>query len=333
MNTQNMPENKKIKFILQFIFIFICLSFIVRYFAANKNEFLLIKNISIVNALSLTVLFILTNLTASYKMLLILKNLGLKEIKFSKWFKIFAASRFINFHVTQGANLYRIAILKKYYNFSYPKGISMAIYFTWLEIVMILTATLIYTKLFTNDVDTAIVNIQNLLFLGIILILVLPFLINRLFKIYNPQNKHLAWVKEKLVDIVGSIMLQIRNHQLIKNFTLLSIVSYFLCFAIVYLCFASINIHLRPSQIGMFTATLILSRTVYILPGNLGLAELICGALSQYMGTTLGSGVLVASLFRIMDYLIIAVLSIIFGKSLAFSHKTQKTDQHPRETQ
>lgn len=80
--------------------------------------------------------------------------------------------------------------------------------------------------------------------------------------------------------------------------------------------FKALDLTLSHGQIFLFTVTLLVSRSVNIVPGNLGISEWLCGYLSLAMGGELGRGIMISGILRLIDYLLINTLGIIFIKDL-----------------
>ena len=87
----------------------------------------------------------------------------------------------------------------------------------------------------------------------------------------------------------------------------MTLISFTFYVGATYVSFLAIHIQTDVVKSALFTLTLILSRTINIIPGNIGLTELICGCMSQSLGETLGSGVIVSGIFRVIEYVTMAV--------------------------
>ena len=80
--------------------------------------------------------------------------------------------------------------------------------------------------------------------------------------------------------------------------------------------FKALNLTLSHGQIFLFTVTLLVSRIVNIVPGNLGISEWLCGYVSLALGGELGRGIMMSGILRLVDYCLMNALGIIFIKDL-----------------
>ena len=89
----------------------------------------------------------------------------------------------------------------------------------------------------------------------------------------------------------------------------------------VYVCFYAIRNPLNLFQTLLFTIVLFLSRSVNLTPGNIGLTELICGYFSQYLGATVGSGIIVSGIIRIVEYIMLGLGTLCFHRTVNLSRE------------
>jgi len=125
----------------------------------------------------------------------------------------------------------------------------------------------------------------------------------------------MVWLYDRLNLYIRSITGCIKDFKLMKKLIAISIVWFCLYFIWVDICFQSIQISVNLTFLSVFTAALLLSGTFNIVPGNLGLREIICGYLSQSMGLSLSDGIIASSIMRAAEYLTVTVLGVIFAKT------------------
>jgi len=128
-NKTVLPQRSTLFRFVQYTVISVFLFLIVRHLFNYSEELSHIQDISISEIAMLVVLLFGIYLITSEKMLLILKGMNSQEIQRGEWFKIFCISIFINFHITQGANIYRSLKLKSKFNYPYTDTIGLAGFF------------------------------------------------------------------------------------------------------------------------------------------------------------------------------------------------------------
>lgn len=312
---------------IQFSIFLLSAYFIVKYFAGHREDLALIKSIQAGHIFTLAGILLAINLIAGYKLLLVLRSLDLKGVHFYSWLKIFIISRFINFHISQGANLYRIVKLKQSFGFPYTKTISMTVFFSWLEIILNLTFSYIIIYFLQRQLNPEYTSALNIILLSIGILLISPVILKNILKLFPAPLQALTWIKSKLGDLTSNLSRQMHNLRLLAQYTALTIVMFILFIAAIYISFYSIDIRLNLIQTTLFTLILLLTRLINLTPGNIGLTEVVCGYFSQYLGATMGSGVIVSGIIRIIEYLFLGILTLIFNRTFL----TGKSEQERSE--
>ena len=104
-------------------------------------------------------------------------------------------------------------------------------------------------------------------------------------------------------------MRHVGHRKLLINFFLLGFLSYALHLASMYVCFHALGLPVNFPTLVVFTVTVLILRSFNIIPGNLGLTELVCGFLSQWMGGSFGDWAMVSGVSRVILYITIGLLS------------------------
>lgn len=300
--------------LISVIVIITCVTLITVYFLQHRDEFLLIKNFSLIHIVLILGILAVNNAIHSYRTLIILRNMGLETIRTFQWLRIFTISRFINFYVTQGANLYRIAKLKKDYNFSYTRSISMTAFFTWLDINFFLLIALICTVVLSGGHGDSYTKSFNALLLTLLTCFFAPFVLKYLFQFLPSSLKFIDWLKSKFLILTGAFFIEIKKVKTLALYFGLTSIFFFFLAIVIKICFHSLGYDIKPNDLFLFTLIFVLSRTINIVPGNLGLAEIICGYFSEFLGANIGSGIIVSTIIRILNFILISTLSLCLNK-------------------
>ena len=309
-------NKKRIKTLIHIGLIGVCLTYIAKHFLTNTNELHILQNIGAQDLIVLVLLIIFLNALGGFKLFRILKTLDIHNLSLWKWLQIFAISRFVNFHITQGGTIYRSVALKQRYNFTYAKTLGLIFFNHWFEVILLSTisiAALAQTDLL-NQLQSKVVSIQNLSLL-VLLLLVLPFGLKTFLDKFSSSRIKQSWLGNRCHALVDTIHQQTSNPQLLLEFivyTLSTTVLYTLC---VWILFGAIDVQLNFVQILFFSTILLLSRSINIVPGNLGVAEIICGQVTYALGINIGSGMIISGLFRVLNYIILGILTLIFRKN------------------
>ena len=312
-----------LKRFLQYSLIAIALLLIIRHFMGNTHDFLLIKNISIQTFFLVALLIMAYFICSAEKILAIFKNLGLKTIKRMQWFRILMISAFAGYHISQGATIYRSIHLKKLFNFSYTDTLSATAITVWLDTLVVLSFTIASLILSTSTFiqrNTLLLTLC-IVFLTIVMIPVFLKLIQKITKRFTFQNKFFIWATERTTHLANNVIARSYNGPLAIQFTFFSLISFILHIVIFYLLLQSLFPHTFHREIPLFTAIFFLSRSINIVPGNIGIGELICGYASELLWGNRAAGYILSALYRIISYLVCACFGIIFSKHI-FIRKT-----------
>ena len=306
----------KLKTTIQYLVVLICLGIIGHYFYTHKEELDIILHLNPKSLGLLSIIIVGIQILNALKYLLMLKVSGLNECKFFPWFKIFAVSNFANLIMPQGANIYRAIRLKSQFQFSYTHFIRSITFVAWFEIIAVLILTCITLIFLQANVVIKGINILHVILASIVIITLIPFTLNFVLSKLKYHNPTIDWMHGKANEITDFLTKHIRSLGLIFNFFILSALTYVLYLVCMHVGFQAMNIQLDLSGVALFTVIILLGNLVNIIPGNLGIMELMCGYLVQSMGEAMGSGIVLAGLLRILVYLVNILWAVIFSKEV-----------------
>jgi uncharacterized protein (TIRG00374 family) len=306
----------KNKIFLQTVIISLCLLIILRYFSQHTGELAYIFQLQSDRLLIIFLLSIAIHVLLGYKMLIILRKLGLRDVLFTDWFKIFSVSRFVNFHVTQGGNLFRSYILKTNHQFPYTQSIGMISVFGWLEAIFFFLMSIGAIAIQDHRFQIKGFNAIGLLTGLLAIFLLIPLLSQKILQSHKTKNPWLLWAQRKLCDIVDSFMVTMRDLRLLTVIISLNLLTFMLFACSIFIAFGAIEVHLNFAETTLFTALTLLSNIFFITPSNLGVTEVIYGYLSTVLGNSAGGGIIVCATLRLIWYILYLLLSVIFYRTL-----------------
>ncbi|MDO8580973.1 MAG: lysylphosphatidylglycerol synthase transmembrane domain-containing protein [Candidatus Omnitrophota bacterium] len=305
---------------IQSIIVVVALFLIIRYFATHRDELLILRHIRPQHLIGLTALTFVAYMAYAANILIILRKLGLK-ISNIAWFKLFIISRYINFHVTQGRNIYLSIKLKEDYGFSYTRSFSMIAFTAWLYTLSTFVYSLGFLLLTTGDTYHSLIVTLIVL---IVICWILPFLAEQLLLNFPARNSKIIWIKSKLDDFRSFLKLSMTNKEIWMGTWGYSFVIFTVYLMMVHLGFLAIAHPFPFHQTILYTIVLTTSRYFNVVPGNIGITEYLCGYLTESLGGSLSSGIIVSGLVRIIDYLLAAILGLSFSKGLLPHFKNNK---------
>jgi len=317
------------KKIIQFSLITLFLLLIIKYFAHHKDEFYMLKNIRLKSIIQLFVISLVINIAYAINILLVLKKIGLKSIGYLDWFKIYVIARYLNLHITQGKSLYLGYKLKKDYGFSYTKSISTITFLTWFYSFTTLFLCCLLIGLKSNSALAKDQYFFLILMLITLATFLAPFLFRIIFTRFNFKQRPLKWLEEKINDLLSEFHKSAKDPKLILATTSLIAFQFALYLLLISIGFQALNLHLELSELSLFTVLLMVSKFINIVPGNIGVTEYLCGTLSESITGRLGDGIIMSGILRVVDYVLITILGILFAKT--FFTKIQYKDSEAIE--
>jgi len=251
----------------------------------------------------------------AYAVYIVLVDLGLKKLGLGAWLKIYFVSRLVNFFITQGGNLYRLIVLKKNYAFSYTNSVGVTGFMIWSNATAAVLASVIALSSTQPHYELggfSLLHWSLLLFAALMLVplVALPFADQKLmsglarFRLLKPFLD----IAEFFVTTVGK-----RRHFAVITFW--SAVHFGFSVGMIYFTFRAIGSEVDIVTACVFTTAFVFTRYVNIVPGNLGVSELVGGLLSEQMGVGFSSGLIVTGILRVVEIAIILLAGAVYGKA------------------
>ncbi len=310
-----------IKKYLQYVIGFFCAYVIINYFYKHQKDFEKIFQIQFTSLLSLAGLTLAVYFSDGIKLFFILEKSGLRNITLPRWLKIFFISRFINFYMVQGGNLYRAYLLKKEHQFTYTQLLGAIVFDTWLKTIVItfIPAVLFFfitPKIFIHHIYASFFLLTMALF-----VFIAPFLFKKTYFFFF-FKKPLSGVFENFHRLIDNFSCYFKDKKILILFCSCTLCSLGLNILWVNICFNAIGVNFDLSKSMLFSIFVQFSKYVQIIPGNIGLTEVVGGYLAQILDGNLGNGIIVVAIERALGYFITCFLGLGYAKF----YKTKSLD-------
>lgn len=306
-----------IKRLFQYSIILVSLLLIIHYFFRHTSDLFLITKFKFHYLAILTSLIFLSNLVTGYKLFVLLNHSGLRAINYIRWIKIFLISRLLNFHITQGANIYRAVKLKKEYHFAYSKSVAIIVFVTCFDIAIVLLITA-FIILISRQSDFYI-GLSMLAFVILIpsLIGLTPYVSKKMSYLWAfKRNERVDWLLNRMNALTDVFISCIRNPSLLAFIFVMCILVFLIYLISIRVCLLALGEDILTSDLVLFTSFFILSRTINIVPNNFGISELICGISSDALIDGMGHGIIISVIFRLINYFVLGLVALVFNKEL-----------------
>jgi len=256
----------------------------------------------------------------AYTVYVVFVDLGLKGLGLFGWLRIYLVSRLVNFLVTQGGNLYRLILLKKKYNFSYTNSIGVTTFLVWINALIALMASAYFLAGFERKLYLHGVSLLSWSVLALVMLLLGPLLIVRSIQSFRRSSIWQSRALRPFANIADFFTASLKNGRLLARLTILSAIHFCFFVGVNYFSFQAIDQPVDLAIVCIFTTAFVFTRYVNVVPGNIGLSELVGGLVSEQMGVGFGNGLLVSGIVRIVEVIMILLIGLIYGQFMVFNY-------------
>lgn len=278
-----------------------------------------LQYLSLYDILVISVWSLVSYTAYAYAVYVVLIDVGLKGLGPFGWLRLYFVSRLVNLVVTQGGNVFRLVLLKTKYGFSYTNSIGVTVLLIWVNAVIALLASIFF--LAEGGQATAVAS-SKLLYWSIVAASTL--MLGPLILVWTIQHfrESSIWQSKILTpfgDVAEFFASTMKKFALFSQISLLSVVHFAFFIGANYFSFRAIGQPAGIAAVCIYTTALVFTRYINVVPGNLGVSELVAGLVSEQIGIGFGNGVIVSGIIRIVEVLIIVPLGISFGKTFGLS--------------
>ena len=312
-----------LKIALQLLVIALFALMIVYFMRKYSADISNLRQVSLPNILMIGAWSFVSYTAYAYAVYVVLVAVGLERLGPFGWFKIYFVSRLANLFMTQGGNVFRLVVLKKKYGFSYTNSIGVTAFLVWINAVIALLASTYFLAGLDQTITILGLSVWHWTVLAALMLLFIPPAIA--FAIFQHRNSP-TWQIRLLNPFERAatfFITTIQDAALFSKVTLLSIVHFGFFLGVNYLTFRAIGQPIDLAAVCLFTTAFVFTRYLNIVPGNLGVSELVGGLVSELMGVGFGNGLIVSGIVRIVEVIMILLIGLIYGKFLAFNHLRQ----------
>lgn len=322
------PQRKRrmLKVALQLVLVVIFVLMIVYFLNRYSADISSLRLLTVLDILLISIWSFVSFSAYAYAVYAMLVDAGLKNLRPFAWLRIYFASRLVNLFVIQGGNLFRLFVLKKKYDFSYANSIGVTALLIWLNALIALLASCIFLLSISPP---GVAGGNRLLALSIMAfagILLMPWLLSWVVKTFKQSAILPTKVLEPIAKIANYFPATLANRQLMMWVTGLSVVHFMFFVGVNYFSFSALGQEIDIFGACIFTTAFVFTRYINIVPGNLGLSELIGGLVAEQLGIGFGGGLLVAGIVRMVEVITIVIIGLFYGKFLVLDYFRNRQD-------
>lgn len=298
---------------LRWILALAALAFVAHALASEPEPILRILATGPEVLLGLCVLVVFNQVLIALRFKLAMEHSGAHGIGLSVWFRLTSVGQMLNLFVPQLGNLYRGVTLKREHGISYLMYAGGLVSFIWLDVMMGLAIA--FGVILVVDPGLHFADVSALLVLGVGggLICLGPIVGSVVLRRLPMPTGAWGKLQQRLADLLYTTSGAVRSPALMARFFLLNVFVTAGQTATLWLAFHSVGAEPGLSGLVLFQVVLKLSSQVVVTPGNLGITELLFGALAHGSEQTLQQGLAVSLLLRAVGSAVVVVLGLLTG--------------------
>jgi len=302
------------------IFITILSSIIViKILHDNSWAFIKLLNFEPKHVLFILILFFVLFIISFIPVFLIFKRLSREPITFWQLLPVLTIGRMANILAPRSGIIYKAFAFKSNFNLSYTQYINIFALFSWLTLLLnlFLAAFMILMvmpglKLFQFSVLYIIIGFFGVVLTG-------PFLIHYILLLFKFKRPLTVKIHEKLTGLFQAMTAHGKDKRLLSHIFFFSVSSFVLTVVLFKLIFVGMNVPIGYEHIALLSIVRKISNLFFITPGNIGVQELLYGAVCESIGIGTAQGIIVSVILRLVGYIIIFPMGIAFGGIQAFN--------------
>jgi uncharacterized membrane protein YbhN (UPF0104 family) len=153
-----------------------------------------------------------------------------------------------------------------------------------------------------------------------VILLLTPLLLVRVVTTFKCLATLPTKILEPALKIADHFVATMKNRRLMMKITFLSCIHFFFFVGANYFSFRALGQTVDVVGVCIFTTVFVFTRYINIVPGNIGLSELVGGLVSEQLGIGFGNGLLVSGIVRMIEILMIMIFGLSYGKFLLWEY-------------
>ncbi|MBC8490187.1 MAG: flippase-like domain-containing protein [Bacteroidetes bacterium] len=287
----------KIKRIVQLLVQLAVLSGIIYYFFQRRDELSNLWDVGLLDVVSVLGLAFLGSIIRSWQLFYMVHSLDGK-LSFVDSIFITTSTTLLNQLPMNTGTIFKAGILKKHYSIKYAHFISI----TGAAALLILISGGIL-GLMAVIFSGLELKINNITLIGIFVVSIIASV--TMFCIPSSLIKNNSnWIKTAIKDLLIGLELIKRNGRLLLVLLALTASTLLTAALRLWVCFHAMNTKVSISSCILFAVIGNLLAIVNIVPGSLGLREILIGATAQFTGFSFDGGLFAAALDRIFSLIL-----------------------------
>lgn len=279
----------------------------------NSLAFTKLLNFETKHVISTLGIFFILLIISFGPFIFIFKNIYKSPVSFFQLIPVLTIGRMANILAPQSGTLFKAVAFKSEFNLSYTQYINVFALFSWLTLLVnfLLADLLILTvlpelKLFKFLALHIVTGLFVVLLIG-------PVLFHYILSALRFNNILALKFHAKLKGIFEAIAIHSKEKKLLTKVVFFSILTFALNVLLFKMIFVGMDIPIGYGHIALLTIVRKISNLFFLTPGNVGIQELLYGAICESLGIGTVNGIMASVILRVVGFTIIFPIGIAFA--------------------
>lgn len=306
-------KQRQIKALIRWMIAILCVGYIIVSFWRQRAHLELAFRLNPPLLLLAVSLLIIYYFLYSYRYLLVIEKCSGTHVPYWGWFRLCVLGLFLNKFVPQMGNIYRGVRLKKDYQVTYTRYISVYLSFAWMDTCLNMVLATLVMVIAQPDLQVSGINAVLLLAGLAVILVVLPIILLKVFQLIESKIHRVFWIQSKLSEVFEVTVRNLHDLRYLLNVIFFGLLTFMEISTVLYTCFRCLGLPITFPAIVIFYALYKINTYVNITPGNIGIQELAYGILSELLHIGMAEGIVAATVFRILTYIVLSALVLPMG--------------------
>lgn len=301
------------KTLLRWLLAIACLAYLAKFFYDSRSDLSIALALDGWILTGIVAMQLLYYLLQGERLRIVMIKCSGRDLPFGPWLKLFIIGRFLNTIFAQAGNISRGIILKRDYGVSYTRYIAANASMAWMDTGMNFLLVAAIVLIFSADLSIGPFAAWKVLGLSAVATIAGPIAIEAAFRRLRLGFGPLIWLHNKSAEVLRVSVENLADRMYLLKIVLLGLAIFARTVLLYHLYFLILGIQLDFAALAVFYAFSKLSFYVNLTPGNLGVQEILWGALGELVGIGMAQGVLVSALARVFNTGVILLLGAAIG--------------------
>jgi hypothetical protein len=287
--------------------------FILGSLAKDKDVFLQAKEIAWHDIAIIIGILLVYFVLHAYRFVLLIEHHCRCRIPLLEWIRMLVVVRLLNNLVPQMGTIHRGISLKRDFGVSYTDYIAANLFFIWTDTLLNFAIAFILFALGAAQLQLFGLSAGNFLGLSLIVIIIAPFLAQRVLGSFKKPLK----IVQKLAEVADQLTRGLGNLRYMLTTTTIAVASFLIMTHVFRILLGAVGAEVDMATLAVFYALYRLTFHINITPGNVGVREIAYGLLCAQAHIGMSKGLLISAELRVLSMIVLVTVGVsVAGRQL-----------------